>query len=299
MIHIPVLLHEVLGILDLKPGQFVIDGTLGSGGHARELIKGVASDFAKASPDRPTGTFLGVDRDAQAISNFHEATPGVRVITRQANYSSLPEIISELGLPKADGLLLDLGFSSDQLGRSGLPAGRQGFSFQVDEPLLMTYDDSAVPVRDILGRVTEPELAAILSELGEERYAKKIAVSIREQVRRGKMETSQDLVRAVAAAVPGNYEHGRISPATRTFQALRIYANGELEHLKSILEHLDAVVKEGGRVAIISFHSLEDRIVKNYFKTHNRITKKPIVATEEELAANPRSRSAKLRAITL
>src|SRR3989344_2489158 len=134
MLHIPVLLHEVLEILDLKAGQFVIDGTLGSGGHARELIKRVG----------PTGMFLGVDRDTNAIAAFSEKSE--RVLTRQSNYSNLPKIISELGLPKADGLLLDLGFSSDQL-KEGAFAGR-GFSFQSDEPLIMTYDEDAVPVRD-------------------------------------------------------------------------------------------------------------------------------------------------------
>ena len=290
MIHIPVLLHEVLGILDLQPGQFVIDGTLGSGGHAREMIKRVA----------PGGTFLGVDRDINAINSFESSEQTVKVQRQHANYSELPQILADLHLPKADGLLLDLGFSSDQL-TTGSFAGR-GFSFQGDEPLLMTYDDAGTPVRELLKEIDEKQLTEILTELGEERYAKKIALSIKEQVRQRKMETTQDLVRAVATAVPGNYEHGRISPATRTFQALRIYANGELEHLKSLLENLSSVVKPGGRVAIISFHSLEDRIVKQHFKTIENatvLTKKPIIASEEEVIANPRSRSAKLRGIII
>lgn len=289
MIHIPVLLHEVLEILDLKPGQFVIDGTLGSGGHAREMIKRVA----------PEGIFLGVDRDSNAVKAFENSDQTVKKYVLQANYSELPRIINDYNLPKADALLLDLGFSSDQLTAGGGQVGR-GFSFQVNEPLIMTYDEDGTPVKDLLTELNEQEIAKILTELGEERYAKKIAVSIKAKVKNRQMETTQDLVSAVMASVPSNYEYGRIHPATRTFQALRIYANKELEHLKSLIENLPSVVKKGGRVAIISFHSLEDRIVKHSFKTIGEvITKKPIIATEEEVLNNPRSRSAKLRGIIL
>ncbi|MFA6072237.1 MAG: 16S rRNA (cytosine(1402)-N(4))-methyltransferase RsmH [Janthinobacterium sp.] len=314
--HTPVLLQEVLEALDLKPGKFIIDGTLGSGGHAREIIKRVAP----AEDIESMGTFLGVDRDIQAITAFTDVNPKVKIFTRHSNYSNLPKILSELDLPKADGLLLDLGFSSDQL-KEGSFAGR-GFSFQSDEPLLMNYDDEARPLKEIIKELSEPELAKIIEELGEERYSRKIAGSVWKMTRQGKMETTQDLVRAVVSVVPKNYENGRIHPATRTFQALRIYVNGELEHLKLILENLDKVVRPseggqaGGRVAIISFHSLEDRIVKNYFRdmvSQSReeikgkkdnvsikiLTKKPIIASESEILANPRSRSAKLRVIQL
>ena len=292
-------------MLALKPEDMVIDGTLGGAGHAQEIMRRIG----------PGGTFLGIDRDMQAIENFKVEVPGVRVITLQANYAQLPEILEKLELPKADALLLDLGFSSDQL------QGR-GLSFQTDEPLLMTYDDQTPSLYDQLKGISEPKLIQILREYGEERYAKQIAKSIFERVRGGKMQTTQDLVAAVQAAAPQGSEHGRIHPATRTFQALRIYANRELEHLKSILENLYSVLKPGGRVVIISFHSLEDRIVKNYFREYARgyrhsagtgelpntgvhkstasiLTKKPMTASREELARNARARSAKLRALQL
>lgn len=319
MSHIPVLLHEVIEVLNVRPGNFVIDGTLGSAGHAKELIKRIL----------PNGIFLGVDRDSSAIANFKVRAPGlpgrqagVRVITSQGNYSQLPTMLSELNLPQADALLLDLGFSSTQL------VGK-GMSFHYDEPLTMTYEEGATPVKELLKQMSETELTRILREFGEERFAPAIAKSISQRAKSGKMETTKDLVEAVIGAVPKNYERGRIHPATRTFQALRIYANAELLHLKSLLQNLYNIVRPGGRVAIISFHSLEDRIVKNYFKDYARhgggssveavksgqagelpnassaprgaelLTKKPIIASEAELRVNPRARSAKLRALLL
>lgn len=215
-------------------------------------------------------------------------------------------------LGKADGLLLDLGFSSEQLENSG-----RGFSFQeskANEPLLMTYDDARTPVRDLLKKISEQELADIIFQYGGERQSRKIAkVIVEREHRHGGREaimTSGDLADTVRMALApraanGRYERGRIDPATRTFQALRIYANGELENLSYVLGHIGTILKPGGWAAIISFHSLEDRIVKQAFQKltkENRgelIYKKPISATREEIRQNPRARSAKLRGLHL
>ncbi len=330
--HIPVLLQEVLAALGPKPGDCMIDGTLGSGGHAIEIIKRIGLPSEALAKE---GIFLGVDRDSNAIQAFQPPETAAKIFTRQESYAKLPDIMAQLQLPKADGLLLDLGFSSDQLS-DGFFKGR-GFSFQSDEPLIMTYDDQTVPLAQQLRSISAEELAQILVECGEERYARQIAASIWQMVKQGKMETTQDLVRAVTAAVGASYERGRIHPATRTFQALRIFANKELEQLETVLKQLPEIVKPMGRVAIISFHSLEDRIVKNYFRKYARstgstsslqvgsgqargqrysadqtgelpntgvqastlVTKKPITASAAEVARNPRSRSAKLRVLQL
>ena len=297
MNHVPVLLNEVLEYLDPQPGQCIIDGTVDGGGHAAAILKKIG----------PTGKFLGLDLDVRLLaetreklsSNFHFPNS----LFLSANYADLPEILEREKLGAADGLLLDLGFSSEQLAASG-----RGFSFQeshADEPLLMTYDDSRTPVREILKKIPEKELADIIFEFGGEHHARRIAKAIVERERRKRIETSGELVQVIHAALPKNYEHGRIDPATRTFQALRIYANGELENLSRVLEHLGAILKPGGRAAIISFHSLEDRIVKQAFQKMKKeqgaiiVTKKPITAKREEIVQNPRARSAKLRTLIL
>lgn len=315
MAHIPVLLHECIAALQPKPGEFHIDGTLGAGGHAREIISRIA----------PGGIFLGVDRDPRAVGRFSDSTDGVRVITEAASYALLPEIIARHHLPKVDGLLLDLGFSSEQIAGGAL-VGR-GFSFLADEPLIMTYDDATPSVATLLAELSAQDLESIIREYGEERYSRPIAEAIAEVARTEGIATTGKLVEVIRSAVPSGYEHGRLHPATRTFQALRIYANGELKHLEAVLESLPSIMNAGGRVAIISFHSLEDRIVKQHFKMYRDRggssvgggqysgrasagelpnstpasmagTKKPIVASESECAANPRSRSAKLRILT-
>lgn len=268
--HTPVLLKEVLGLLDPKPGEFFIDGTSGGGGHAKAIESAV----------KPDGKILAIDWDKTG-----------------ENYADLPEILEKRNLPKADGLLLDLGFSSEHL-----ESGR-GFSFEKDEPLLMTYDRGAKPLRQILKELAEKEIFKIIREFGEERFAGRIAKAIYERERRKPVETSGELAELVRYTVPRGYERGRIHPATRTFQAFRIYANHELENLEKILRNLAKVVKIGGRAAIISFHSLEDRLVKNYFRDYAKagaaelLTKKPITASFDEIKANPRARSAKLRAL--
>lgn len=267
MSHIPVLLQECMKVLDPKPGEFMIDGTMGGGGHTRELEKRVGS----------TGQVLAIDWEKTG-----------------ENYAELSEILERRGLPKADGLLLDLGFSSEQLG-SG-----KGFSFSKDEPLLMTYSPDEKPVREILEEISERELAEIIKNFGEERFAKRIARSIKSRL---PITTTGKLAEAILAATPKSYERGRIHPATRTFMALRIYANRELANLERVIAELPRILRPGGRAAIISFHSLEDRIVKNRFRELAKadaaelLTKKPIRAGEEEVRANPRARSAKLRGI--
>lgn len=291
--HEPVLLKEVLQALDPKPGDFIIDGTVDGGGHAAAILQRIM----------PGGMFLGVDWDARMISaRKKQKKYADRERYVQGNYADLPAILAEQKLCKADGLLLDLGFSSEQIGHSG-----RGFSFAdeaADEPLLMTYDDARPPVAELLRGMREEELADIIFRLGGERLSRRIAKAIvaREREKRKPIVTSGELAATVRSAVPRNYERGRIDPATRTFQALRIYANDELGNLERALANLPAVLAPGGRAAIVSFHSLEDRIVKHSFQTFARegtiriATKKPIVPSREEILKNPRSRSAKLRA---
>lgn len=290
--HVPVLLQEVLEILDPRPGDFIIDGTVDGGGHAAAILARIG----------PAGKFLGLDLDETMLADCRaRVAPRKGVTLLTGNYADLPDILARGKFGKANGLLLDLGFSSEQLQRSG-----RGFSFSEvsrDEPLLMTYDDSRPSARELLKAISERELADMLMDLGGERYARRIAQAIVERRRRkGGIMTSGDLADTVRAAVPKGYERGRIDPATRTFQALRIKANGELENLQKVLGSLENILTSGGRVAVVSFHSLEDRIVKQSFREMARgstlelITKKPIVPSREEIAANPRSRSAKLRA---
>lgn len=286
----PVLLNQVLEALRLGPNKFIIDGTLGAGGQARRIIERLA----------PGGIFLGLDWDETAVRSFEESMKGsrvgsVKVISRNRNYADLPEVLAEEKLGKADGLLLDLGFSVEQLG-----IGR-GFSFNRDEPLMMTYNAKRPPTSEILKRLKKDELEKIIRELSNERYARRIAAAIYEREKQKPIMTSGELARVIRQAVPRGYEGGRIDPATRTFMALRIYVNDEMGNLERLLKNLTQIVKSGGRVAVISFHSLEDRLVKNYFREGVKrgelvlINKKPIRATDEEIKENPRSRSAKLR----
>lgn len=266
--HRPVLLNEVIALLDPKPGEFFIDATYGGGGHSRAIREKIGQK----------GRLLTIDWSESAAAEIH------------ANFADLPQILKELNLPLADGLLLDLGYSSDQLEKSG-----RGFSFLRNEPLIMTYSNVSPPVYKILQELQESELAKIIKNFGEERYARQIAHEINKQRKKQPISTTGELVEAIKRAVPQNYERGRIHPATRTFQALRIYANQELTNLENLLKSIKEVVASGGRAAIISFHSLEDRLVKNYFKNLTVITKKPIRPTAEEVRINPRARSARLR----
>ncbi len=312
--HIPVLLNEVLDFLKPEPGKFFIDGTIDGGGHSAEI-------FEKISPD---GVLLGVDLDRGMIdaakrkisANSKFKNPRLRrgfggqenskLILVNGNYADMPEILEKLresdpSIPlRASGLLLDLGFSSEQLESSG-----RGFSFRKDEPLLMTYDSSATPVREILKEIDERALADMIFELSGERFSRKIAAAIKMRGRKKRIETSGELNEIIKTVLPKNYERGRIEPATRTFQALRIYANRELENIEKVIKKLPEILKPGGRIVFISFHSLEDRVVKKSFKRMAKqgkieiLTPKPVRPTRKEAKENPRSRSAMLRAAVL
>jgi len=289
--HQPVLLKEVLKYLDPKPGDFIIDGTVDGGGHAAAILEKIGTK----------GFFLGLDWDEEILDEAKKTiAENSRILLLNRNYADLPEILKEKKLEKADGLLLDLGFSSWQTESSG-----RGFSFGKPEPLLMTFDPKRKPAKEILAEISEKELAKIIFDFSGEKFAGRIARAIKERERIKPIETSLELAEVVSGAVPKNYERGRINPATRTFQALRIYVNGELDNLEKILGNLGGVLRPGGRAVIISFHSLEDGLVKRCFRKMARenhaeiLTKKPVTPSEEEIAINPRSRSAKLRAIVV
>jgi len=283
--HTPVMMKEALDALAPKKGDFIVDGTLGGGGHALEIVRHIA----------PGGTLLGVDRDSSVFNKTEINVPNVKTITVCANYSSLPEILKNYHFPLADGLLLDLGFSSNQLGEG------RGFSFLKDEPLLMTYSDEDEPLYKALRRLNKDELKNIIAVSGE-RYARALAEAIWSAEKKQPIETTGELVEVIKKVLPTRYERGRIHPATRTFLAFRIYINQELESLERLLDSLPQVLKPGGRIVIITFQSLEDKIVKNKFRQmvkENKlslITKKPILPQFLEIKANSRSRSAKLRA---
>lgn len=292
--HTPVLLNEVLEYLNPRAGDFIIDGTIDGGGHATAIMKKVL----------PGGMLLGVDWDEKMIARRKpHIVDSKKEILVHGNYADLPGILKKEKLGKADGLLLDLGFSSEQLAAAG-----RGFSFgddTKDEPLLMTYDDSEKPVAELLRELSETDLADIIFTFGGERSSRRIAKAIKERGRKKSIVTSGELVDVIRGALPQHYERGRIHPATRTFQALRIYANGELENIKRALLNVEHIVKKEGRIVIITFHSLEDRIVKQAFQKLTKdskailLTKKPVAPTYAEIKENPRSRSAKLRAIEL
>lgn len=295
--HTPVLLKQIEEILNPRPGEFFIDGTSDGGGHAAAVI-------GRISPD---GTFLGVDWDKDMIEKlkikFENQKPKLKnLVLVNGNYADLAGILKKYGLPKADGLLIDLGFSSGQIEESG-----RGFSFLKNEPLIMRYDSGdALTAADVINRFKEKDLSDIFYRFGGERYAKKIARKVIEERKKKPIETTFDLTAIVESAVPKNYERGRINPSTRVFQALRIFVNQELENLEKILGSLPEILNsESGRAAFISFHSLEDRIVKNEFKKLASekkamiLTKKPVRPDAEEISRNPRARSAKLRALRM
>lgn len=291
-IHKSVLLNEAISGLNLKPGEIFFDGTLGGGGHSER----VCELFGKSVK------IVGVDRDSQAVRRAIEKfkTLNCDFNFQNASFRNIGEVLNNLNIKTINGILLDLGLSSDQLEKSS-----RGFSFQKNEPLIMTfsadYGESAVTARTILNEWGEETLADILFGYADERYARRIAKKIVE-VRQGKpIEKTFELVEIVKSAVPAGYQKGRIHFATKTFQAIRMAVNDEIEALKEGLAEGFKRLAEGGKMAVISFHSGEDRIVKNFFKDKKAAgggfaaIKKPVTAGEEELAENPRARSAKLR----
>jgi 16S rRNA (cytosine1402-N4)-methyltransferase len=281
--HLPVLAVEVLEWLQPSPGQTFVDGTLGGGGHSRLLADAVGT----------SGRVIGLDRDGAAVERTAAELRGLNVQAIEANYSNLPELLEELNVDAVDGILLDLGLSSDQLADPD-----RGFSFHSAGPLDLRFDTSrGEPAWKLLERLSAEHLADLIFRFGEERYSRRIARRIVETRRATPIRTAKDLARIVREAVPRSREE-RIDPATRTFQAMRIAVNEELKWLEVGLRRLPECVRFGGRLAVISFHSLEDRLVKEAFREDDRLkalTRRPIRPGEQEVAVNPRARSAKLR----
>jgi len=283
MQHVPVMLDEVLEWLRPRPGMTLVDGTLGAGGHVRALAERVS----------PGGEVLAFDRDPAALAAAERDLRGLPVKIVHANYAELPQVLAQLGVSLVDGMLLDLGVSSDQLADP-----ERGFSFDADGPLDLRFDPTAgEPAWNLLQRCGERELADLIYRYGEERYSRRIARRIVERRAGEPIRTAGELAWLVRSCVPRSPGHA-IDPATRTFQALRIAVNDELASLERMLRQLPDCLRPGGRVAIISFHSLEDRLVKSAFRDDPRyeaLTRKPVRPTAAEVARNPRSRSAKLR----
>ncbi|MGD9125890.1 MAG: 16S rRNA (cytosine(1402)-N(4))-methyltransferase RsmH [Planctomycetia bacterium] len=283
-VHVPVLLGEVIESLMPSRGKIIVDGTLGGGGHTRALAE-------KVGPD---GLIISVDRDPIPVERANRTMEGLPVRTFQANFSDIPEVLAEMNLEKVDGVLLDLGLSSDQLADD-----ERGFSFSSDGPLDLRFDTSqGEPTWRLINRLSPENLADLIYAYGEERHSRRIARAIVKRREESPIRTTVELAEVVRRAVPRSRDSQRIDPATRTFQALRIAANDELKSLEIALRRIPDCLISGGRVAIISFHSLEDRRVKEAFREDDRyevITRRPIRASEEEIASNPRSRSAKLR----
>jgi 16S rRNA (cytosine1402-N4)-methyltransferase len=283
--HEPVLLEEALEILAVSAGGFYVDGTVGLGGHSEELLR-------RSAPD---GRLLAVDRDSETLALAEERLRGSGERARfvQAEFREIPRL---LGDDQADGILLDLGVSSAQLDDPD-----RGFSFQTDGPLDMRMDRShGETAADVVNRLGEPELADVIYRFGEEKASRRIARAIAAARRSSRIRTTGELAEIVRRAAP----HGRpgLHPATRTFQAIRIRVNRELEGLGATVAALARALKPGGRLAVIAFHSLEDREVKQAFRQLEpegflRLTKKPLRPTEAEVRRNPRARSARLRGL--
>lgn len=291
MVHIPVLQKEIIEILDPKENENFIDATAGEGGHTLLLAEKV----------KPRGKILAIDRDCEILEELKKRLKkeGLEknVIPVCENYAHLEGIVKEKRFGKIKGILFDLGFSSWQIEKS-----KRGFSFQKNEPLDMRYSkELPLTVGEIVNVWPEKIIEKIIRIYGEERFSKKIAKKIVEERKKKEIKTTKDLVEIIRKAVPYSYQRGRIHFATRTFQALRITVNSEIDNLQRGLEGALRVVDKGGKIAVISFHSLEDRIVKRFFLEKAKegiletITKKPIVPSTEEILLNPRSRSAKLR----
>jgi 16S rRNA (cytosine1402-N4)-methyltransferase len=303
--HISVLYDEVLHYLQPRSGGVYVDGTLGGAGHSRGILENSA----------PDGILLGFDRDREALTAATErlAVFGERVRLFHENYADLSAVLVREGIASIDGMLLDVGVSSHQLDKA-----ERGFSFQQDAPLDMRMDGSTGrSAADLVNSLSEKELEQVLWDFGEERWARRIASMIVAARTEAPITTTARLVDLVKGAIPRARWEARLHPATRTFQALRIAVNDELHSLERGLVAGIESLKQGGRIVVISFHSLEDRIVKNVFNEFARgcicpksvprcvcgkvpvlrkLTGKPVVAGAEEIAANPRSRSAKLRA---
>ena len=291
--HIPVLVEEVIEYLGVQPGENFIDGTCGAAGHTLAILE----------KNYPNGKVMCFDWDGESLERAKKivADKDIKLLERAIfindSYANLKKNVMESGFGPVSGILLDLGFSSDQLESSG-----RGFSFLKDEPLDMRYDQSSdLPAREIVNHWQKDEIEKIIKDYGEEPWARKISEAIVNFRKVKTILTTKELLNVIASVIPQKFQHARIHFATRTFQALRIAVNDELGNLQRFVPDAIDVLASGGRLAVISFHSLEDRIVKNFFREKAKIgqgkilTKKPIIAGEAETQINPRSRSAKLR----
>jgi len=302
--HVSVLLDECIEGLAVKPDGIYVDGTLGGAGHAFHVCERLSEK----------GQFIGIDQDEAAIRTSTERLQpfGNRVHLVRSNYVNVKQVVKELQIDKVDGILLDLGVSSYQLDTK-----ERGFSYMADAPLDMRMDQSRdFTAKDLINTYPEEKLYEIIKHYGEERYAKSIARSICKKRQEKEIETTGELVDIIRSSMPAKAKNGKGHPAKRTFQAIRIELNHELDVLQDALEDMVELLNPGGRLCIITFHSLEDRIVKNFFRKMENpctcppdfpvcvcgkkpkgkvITRKPILPGEEELAINSRSKSAKLR----
>ncbi len=295
MIHKTVLLKEAIDGLEIKDGDIFVDGTLGGGGHSEE----VAKRFGDAV------VMIGIDLDPQAIVRSKERLNPYKLDIHyvQDSFRNMGSILDSLSLQSVDKILLDIGLSSNQFEDSG-----RGFSFQKDEPLIMSFKqdlkEEDLTAREIVNTWELENLTTIIKSYGEEQFAWRIAKAIVAKRELKPIETTFELVEIIKIATPKWYHHKRIHPATKTFQALRITVNDEIESLKDGLVQSFDRLSSGGHLAVISFHSLEDRVVKNFFKDKEKnglgklINKKPIIPSKDEVEENPRARSAKLRIIS-
>ncbi len=302
--HVSVLLEEAVGQLQVRPDGIYVDGTLGGGGHAREVCRRLG----------PSGRLIGIDRDADALraagERLAEFSDRVRIVKN--NYCNIREVLSELGIDRVDGILLDLGVSSHQLDQAD-----RGFSYREDAPLDMRMDrGQTLDARTIVNEYPEEELFRIIKTYGEERFARSIARNICRARERAEIRTTFELVEVIRNSVPAKVRNSKGHPARRTFQAIRIECNRELEALRTALDNMVDLLADRGRLCIITFHSLEDRMVKQSFREKENpctcppdfpvcvcgrrplgrvITRKPILPGIEETEGNARARSAKLR----
>jgi 16S rRNA (cytosine1402-N4)-methyltransferase len=284
--HLPVLLQEVIEYLKCQPAGIYVDGTVGSGGHAEAILE----------RSSPTGKLIGLDWDEEAIQRARKklALFGRRVELREKNFKDLRRVLELLSVQAVDGILLDLGVSTEQL-----EDRERGFSFRWEGPLDMRMSrETKIKAQDLLQRLSVSELSEILRQYGEERWANRIAKAIVRRRQTEPIHTTRELLQVLEKSLPRPFHRGRIHPATRTFQALRIAVNEELNNLQTFLDQCPDLLHPGGRLCIISFHSLEDRIVKDHFRrwaSFRILTPKPVVPSSEEVFLNPRARSAKLR----
>ena len=289
MLHQPVLQKEVLGYLDPKTNENFIDCTIGLAGHSKAILK----------KNSPNGKILGIETDSELYKKLLKLNLN-RLILANNSYLNLEEIVKKEKIGLISGILFDLGVSSWHFEKSG-----RGFSFQKDEPLIMRYDwnsNEKLTAKEIINKWPRQEIERILREYGEEKFSKRIAKKICETRKTKPIKTTFELIEVIKKAVPNWYRQQKIHPATRTFQALRIAVNNELNNLEKTLPIALKILKPKGKLVIISFHSGEDRIVKNFLRENYRkgllkiLTKKPVSPTRTEIKSNPRSRSAKLRA---